>query len=64
MGVGHGPPQAGIWIICIVHCNYSAVNLTLSQPFDRDSIAQIYRVLQYHKYAITFCYIIMNNILL
>jgi hypothetical protein len=40
-----------IWILASVHCSYSAVNLTPSQSFDRDSMTQIYRVLQYHEFA-------------
>jgi hypothetical protein len=37
------------------------MNLASSQPFDRDMMAHIYRVLQYHKFSTVICYSTVNN---
>jgi hypothetical protein len=44
-------------ILSILHCSYSAINLPSSQPFDRDLMMQIYRVLQYCEFTIVLCMI-------
>jgi hypothetical protein len=44
-----GGTGEGMWSSKFCHCSYSIINLVSSQSSDRDSMAQIWWVLQYHK---------------